>query len=123
MRYLMPAALLMATPLGGQAPTRSVEDLRSFYAQACVRCHGVDGSARGEGGKRLGGRDFTDAAAMAGDSDEALAKTIRKGIFFGVVMPAYKAQLSEAEAALLVREILRKAERGKAIVPEAPAAR
>lgn len=123
MRYLIPAALLMVTPLGAQATTRSVEELRAFYAQACVRCHGVDGSAGGEGGKRLGGRDFTDAAAMAGDSDEALARTIRKGIFFGVVMPAYKAQLSEAEATLLVREILRKAERGKAIVPEVPVAR
>lgn len=116
--------LLAAGVLGAQAaPVKTVDDLRAFFAQNCVKCHGADGSALGPEGKKLGGRDFTDAKKMAKDEDADLAKTIRKGIFFGMVMPAFKGQLSEEEAGLLVREVLRKAEKGKAIVPEGGAAR
>jgi mono/diheme cytochrome c family protein len=117
-------ALLAAGALGAQAtPARTVDGLKAFFAQNCVKCHGADGSALGPGGKKLGGRDFTDAKKMAKDQDADLVKTIRKGIFFGMVMPSFKGQLSEADAGLLVREVLRKAEKGKAIAPESQAAR
>lgn len=99
------------------APAKSVAELKAFYAANCVRCHGPDGSGRSAEGQRLKGRDFTDAAQMAKESDAKLAKTIRKGIFFGVVMPPFREQLTEAEAMALVKEILRKAERGKVIAP------
>jgi hypothetical protein len=33
--------------------------------------------------------DFTDAPKMAKESDAMMAKTIRKGIFFGIVMPPF----------------------------------
>ena len=49
--------------------------------------------------------------------------TIRKGIFFGTVMPAFKEQLSEADALLMVREVVRRAEKGKVIAPAEEAAR
>lgn len=112
-------SLLVAGALGAQVPpARTVNDLKAFFAQNCVKCHGADGSAQGPEGKKLGGRDFTDAKKMAKDQDADLVKTIRKGIFFGMVMPSFKGQLSEADATLLVREVLRKAEKGKAIVPE-----
>ena len=99
----------------GPAP-KSISELKAFFQANCVRCHGVDGSARGADGKKLKGRDFTDPKENKG-SDAEMAKTIRKGIFFGKVMPAFKEQLSEADAAALVAEIVRKAEKGKAIVP------
>lgn len=117
--------LLLVSALGAQAPapSRTVPELRAFFAQHCVKCHGADGSARSPEGKKLGGFDFTDAAKLAKESDADLVKTIRKGIFFGLVMPSFKKDLTEAEAELLAREILRKAEKGKAVAPQAEAGR
>jgi mono/diheme cytochrome c family protein len=66
------------------------KDLRLFYLQNCARCHGEDGSATRPDGKKLGGRDFTSEKDMKGETDESMAKTIRKGIFFGAVMPSFK---------------------------------
>ncbi|WP_291270902.1 cytochrome c [Geothrix sp.] len=99
-------------------PARTVTELRAFFAQNCVKCHGPDGSARNAEGKKLGGFDFTDAKKVAGETDADMVKTIRKGIFFGRVMPSFKDQLTEADMALLVKEVLRKAEKGKAIAAE-----
>ena len=111
-RTLLP--LLCATGLLAQAPAKSVEDLRAFFQQNCVRCHGADGSATADG-KKLKGFDFTNPAKMADQSDEKMVRTLRKGIFFGLIMPSFKGQLSEAEAELMVKEVLRKAQKGKAI--------
>lgn len=115
--------LLLAVGLGAQAPAKSVDELRAFFAQNCVKCHGPDGSARSAEGKKLGGFDFTEAKKAARVTDADMVKTIRKGIFFGVVMPSFKDRLSEADAALLVKEVLRKAEKGKAIAPQPEAGR
>lgn len=49
----------------------------------------------------------------------ALAQTIRQGRLFGVIMSAYKRELSQEEALLLVRNVLRKARRGEAILTQA----
>ncbi len=115
---LLPAVLLAQEPA---RPPRGLDDLKAFYAQNCVRCHGPDGSARDATGKKLGGRDFTDPKENR-EPDAAMAKTIRKGIFFGRVMPSFKAQISEEEALTIITEIVRKAEKGKLIAPapEAP---
>jgi mono/diheme cytochrome c family protein len=115
-------SLLFQASLQAQAPAKSLNELKAFFAANCVKCHGPDGSARSAEGKKLGGRDFTEAERLVKDKDESLAKTIRKGIFFGTVMPAYKDQLSEAEALLLVQGVVRRAEKGKVISPseEAP---
>ena len=111
------SSLLLATGLGAQAPLKSVDELRTFFAQNCVKCHGPDGSAHSAEGKKLGGFDFTDAKKAAKETDADMEKTIRKGIFFGFVMPSFKDRLTEADRALMVKEVLRKAEKGKAIVP------
>jgi len=122
MRWLVPF-LFAAALAHAQTPAKSLNDLRAFYAQNCVKCHGPDGSARGAEGKKLGGFDFTDAGKAAKESDAEMVKTVRKGIFFGMVMPAFKDRLSEADADLLVKGILRKAEQGKVIRPEEEAPR
>jgi len=109
---------LLAVSLGAQAPAKSVDELRAFFAQNCVKCHGPDGSAHGVDGKKLGGFDFTDAKKVAKETDAEMEKTIRKGIFFGIVMPSFKDRLSEADISLMVKEVVRKAEKGKAIAPQ-----
>lgn len=115
----VPLLLLLPALLAAQAPApKSLNEVKAFFADNCARCHGVDGSARGADGKKLKGRDFTDPKENKG-SDAEMAKTIRKGIFFGKVMPAFKEQLSEADAMLIVKEIARKAEKGKVIAPMA----
>ena len=126
MRHLLLVSALLwlgeASALA-QTASKSVNELKAFYAANCVGCHGVDGSGRSLEGTRLKGMDFTNAEKMARESDEMMAKTIRKGIFFGVVMHPYKMRLSRAETLTLVREVLRKAEKGKVIRPEAEAPR
>jgi mono/diheme cytochrome c family protein len=105
--------------------TKSVSELKAFYQQNCVRCHGADGSAKGPDGKSLSGLDFTKAAkgfrTLNSEASErevqAMVKTIRKGLFFGITMPAWDRQLSQEEATLLVKEVLLRAEPGKAIQP------
>lgn len=108
--------LIGSVGLQAESPTKTLLDLKTFFAANCVKCHGTDGSATADG-KKLGGRDFTDPAKNAKQTDAEMAKTIRKGIFFGTVMPAFKDRLSEEDALLLVKEIVRKAERGKVIAP------
>lgn len=112
--------MLCVTGLVAQAAEspRSVLDLKLFFQQNCVKCHGLDGSARGPEGKRLKGRDFTSEKEMKGTTEAGLAKTIRNGIFFGKVMPAFKKELTEEEARLLVREIILKAVKGQPIAPQ-----
>jgi mono/diheme cytochrome c family protein len=114
---LLILALVCLPELQAQPPVKTVNELKAFYVAHCVRCHGQDGSSRNTLGKKLNAANFTDQRKMAKEVDTKLARTIRKGIFFGVVMPPFKKRLSEAEAMLLVTDVLRKAELGKAIAP------
>lgn len=113
--YLLALAF---APLVAQTP--AAKDLRLFYQQNCVRCHGVDGAALDAEGKKLRGQDLTNAAWAKAISNEAIVKTILKGKFFGQAMPAYKKDLTPDEALHMAVEVVRKAEKGKAIEPEAP---
>lgn len=116
MRTLL-IALTALLPALAQAPVKDAKALRAFFAENCVKCHGEDGSALGADGKRLKGQDFTDLKDMAQKKDAKLASVIQKGIFFGKAMPAFKDKLTEAEALAMVTEVVRKAEKGKAIKP------
>ncbi len=108
-------ALCSFCAFAAQPGARSLDELRTFFAANCARCHGTDGASSSPACRKLCSTDFTDPKVMAKVSDERLVKTIRKGIFFGVVMPPFKKRLSEAETLLLVQGILRKAEKGKLI--------
>ena len=110
-----------------QAPkAKSLDELKAFYQQNCIRCHGLDGSGRSSDGKKLGGQDFTQTARdfrnLNGPASEretrTMARAIQKGLFFGLTMPAWKNQLSQEDANLMVREILLKAKTGITIQPE-----
>lgn len=117
MRWMFLIPVLLFLPAQAQAPAKTVNELKAFFVANCVKCHGVDGSAYGPEGKKLGGFDFTDAKQAAKESDADMVKTIRKGVLFGIVMPSFKDRLSEDDMQLLVKEILRKAEKGKVIAP------
>ena len=102
----------------GAGPARSEGELRAFYQRSCADCHGVDGSARASDGRKLKGRDFTAESGMKGRSDQELIKVIRRGVTFGLIMPSFKSDLSEEEALILVRDVLRKARKGEPIDPQ-----
>jgi mono/diheme cytochrome c family protein len=123
--------VVLGFPLPAQTPLpRGVSELRQVYRDNCSRCHGLDGSGRDAGGRRLAGLDFTSSAKVKHLREEeqvgpgtslremrSMARTIRKGIFFGRVMPAWRDLLTEEEAVLMLREVIMKAERGRPIEP------
>jgi mono/diheme cytochrome c family protein len=113
-----PAAQAAPAPAAAQATPAPIADLKGFYQMRCAGCHGIDGSAMRDG-KKLKGQDFTDAKDMKELTDAKMVKAIQEGLFFGKRMPAYKGQINEADSLRLVQEVLRKAEKGKAIVGEA----
>lgn len=120
------AALVTLAVSAQEAPRpKTLPELRAFFQLNCTRCHGLDGSAKALDGQRLGGLDFTKAAqdfrTLSGPASEreirTMIRTIRKGILFGYSMPAWKDQLSQEDATLMVREVLLKAEAGRIIKP------
>ena len=106
---------LCILPVRGQ--DTKIKDMKKFYQNHCVRCHGLDGSARNEDGKKLRGQDFTDKEWQQDTKDEKMIKTIMKGKFFGLAMPAFEKVLTQEDAQVIVTDIIRKAEKGKIIAP------
>jgi mono/diheme cytochrome c family protein len=118
MRWMILIPVLLVHPgLRAQASNKTVNELKAFFVANCVKCHGLDGSALSPEGKKLGGFDFTDAKEAAKESDADMAKTIRKGIFFGIKMPSFKDRLTDDDIQVMVKEVVRKAEKGKVIAP------
>ena len=95
------ALLLVILPASLSAQVR---DLRGFFRERCVACHGVDGTGRGPNGVKLGGRNLAEARWLARQEDAALGTSIRKG---RGAMPGFGRQLTEAEARRLVAEVVR----------------
>jgi mono/diheme cytochrome c family protein len=54
----------------------------------CSSCHGADGKAQTDSGKKFGIKDYTSAEFQAAHTDENLKKAILEGE--GQNMPAYK---------------------------------
>jgi mono/diheme cytochrome c family protein len=101
-----------------QAQDTKVRDMKVFFQNSCARCHGADGSATGEDGKKLKGEDFTDQNWLNETTDEKMIKTIMQGKFFGLAMPKFKDKLTQEEAQLMITEIIRKSVKGKTIEPD-----
>lgn len=96
------AALLLAIlplPLAAE-----VQDLRAFFQERCAVCHGPDGTGRGSGGVRLGGRNLVEARWLAKQLEGDLAASILRG---KGAMPGFRRQLSEPEARHLLNTLLR----------------
>ncbi len=102
-----------------QAQENRLNDMKKYYQNYCARCHGKDGSAVGDDGKKLKGEDFIDQKWRDNTKDEKMVNIILNGKFFGLAMPAFKEILTKDEAQLIVKEIIRKSEKGKIIAPDA----
>ena len=101
-----------------KAQDTKIRDMKKFFQNTCAKCHGADGSATGEDGKKLKGEDFTDQKWLSDTKDEKMIKAIMKGKFFGLAMPAYKDMLTREDAQIMVTEIIRKSKKGKIIKPD-----
>lgn len=99
-----------------QAPAQV--NLRAFYQQNCVKCHGADGSAVGADGGKLKGQDFTDQEWLRNTEDKEMVDTILNGKFFGWAMPKFKDKLTRQEAQRMVTDVIRKCKKGQVIKPE-----
>lgn len=109
-------AICIAPVLAQEGPAS--KDLKAFYQQNCTRCHGPDGSAVSAEGKKLRGRNFTDAKWQRDTGDDEMVKIILKGIFFGWVMPSFKDILTADEAQRMVTDLIRMSKKGQVIASD-----
>jgi len=110
----LPLTLLLSLAPAAQVP-RPLPELENLFALKCAACHGPDGSGFSPEGLRLKGLNFTSAEDMKGRTDAEMIAAIRKGLFFGMKMPAFKDELSDEEITVVIRDIIRKARKGKTI--------
>jgi mono/diheme cytochrome c family protein len=78
-----------------------------IWENTCASCHGIDGTGQTKQGKKLKLKDYTDPAALAGQSDEQLAKIIADGVTVDGKQrkKGYKDELTPAEITALVKFI------------------
>lgn len=77
MKKLLPTTLAL---LGLAAFTSGAADAKALYQKHCALCHGPDGKAETQAGKKLGAKDFTDARFQAALKDEEAFKAIKQGV-------------------------------------------
>ena len=93
------AALFLssATARAEEAPARS-----ELWVAHCAKCHGLDGKAQTEEGKKKGARDFTNGKWQRTVSDQRLIKSITRG---RDMMPAWGKVLTPEQVKELVKEV------------------
>ena len=91
--------LLLTRPVAAE-----VRDLKAFFQERCAVCHGPDGTGRGPGGVRLGGRNLATARWLAEQTEADLATSILRG---KGAMPGFRRQLSEPEVRRLLANVIR----------------
>ena len=106
MRRVFPLVVMVLAPAGLSARPAlgDAQDLKALFNRSCAVCHGEDGSGRGPNGQRLGGKDLANPRWQARTRDSAMVKAILKG---KGSMPAFGAQMSEADTLKLVTEVIR----------------
>jgi len=100
------AVVIMVVGSAAEAKVITPERAEKIYGQRCAVCHGTSGGADGPAAVALSPRprQFSDADAMAGRSDEELAKSITLGVP-GTAMAPFGNVLTQDEIAALVRHI------------------
>ncbi len=81
---------------------RAEEERSQNWYTFCAFCHGEDGKAKTDEGKKNGARDLTNAKWQETVSDERLFHSITKG---RGKMPTFEKKLSPDEIRALVREV------------------
>ncbi len=99
----VPLALaVLAAGIAAVAVAQAPPERSPVYREYCQVCHGPDGKANTEEGKKKGARDFTNAKWQASVSDERLARSIRRG---REKMPAWGSKLNDGQIKALVKEV------------------
>jgi mono/diheme cytochrome c family protein len=92
-------AFLLMVSMIASAGLASAGDASALWGQHCASCHGKDGSGSTMMGKKLGLKDYRDAAVQGSFSDAEAATAIKDGK--GKMKP-YGSKLSEADIKALV---------------------
>jgi mono/diheme cytochrome c family protein len=110
-RITLPTLLLLGTSLLAGDPAKDLPkfsggDLNKYWADACARCHGVNGNGRDNSGKQLpdAGFDFTDSRKANKKKDGDWVKITLEG---KDKMPAFKDKMAAEDAQKMVA-IMRK---------------
>jgi mono/diheme cytochrome c family protein len=84
------ASFVFLAVLAGSSLARAEVDKKTekTWKSKCASCHGVDGKAQTDQGKKFGIKDYSTAEFHAGQTDADLKKAIVDGK--GQNMPAYK---------------------------------
>jgi mono/diheme cytochrome c family protein len=89
---------MIAAPASGQ----EVAMRSAAWGTYCAVCHGPDGRANTEEGKKKGARDLSDPRWQAAVSDARLEGSVRRG---RDKMPAFGKKLTEEQVKALVAEV------------------
>lgn len=89
--------LLLAAPAIAEEPKRS-----ALWEAYCIVCHGPDGRAETEEGRKKKARNLSDARWQATVSDDRLISSIRRG---RDNMPTFGKKLNEEQIKALVAEV------------------
>jgi mono/diheme cytochrome c family protein len=72
-------AAVLALGVGARGAGAAEDAAKTFRAK-CANCHGEDGKGQTTMGKKLSIKDWTDAKAMKGLTDEKITSTIKDGV-------------------------------------------
>jgi len=72
--------ILLASIIGFAAALAvSAAEPKETWGTSCTRCHGADGTGQTNMGRKLGAKDYSDAAVQAALTDDAAFKAIKEG--------------------------------------------
>lgn len=96
--------LALAASVLSLAGARAEEDDlgQDVYNSRCASCHGRDGKARTDIGRKLKAKDLTQATTWQGLTDNAIEKQILAGTP-DKSMPPYQGRLSAEELAAVIK--------------------
>lgn len=94
-------ASLVASDAAKNLPKFEGGDLNKYWADACARCHGVNGNGRDNNGKQLpdAGFDFTDSRKANKKKDSDWIKVTLEG---KDKMPAFKDKMTQADVEKMI---------------------
>ena len=98
------AGALMVSTAAMSAPTEPDKKAERLWKAKCGSCHGADGKAQSDQGKKLGVRDMTLPAYQKEVTDARFTKSLTEGVKNAkgeVVMEAYADLTPEQQATLL----------------------
>jgi cytochrome c6 len=86
-------AAFVAAPFLGHSSPPQAEKGQAIFQEQCVGCHGSDGKAQTDMGKKVHAADLT-SGGVQGQNDSKLENTIKSG---KQKMPAFDGKLSDDE--------------------------